>query len=540
MLRRAGFGLGALALQPRTNFAQNATQEASHTTGAIIGEPTAARWGQEVLDTGGSAIDAILTAALVAAVVSPHNCGIGGYGGHMIIARADQKKVRVIDFNTIAPRRARPDMFAPDASGRIAGRVNERGWLASGVPGVIAGIELAARKFATRRFSALLAAAIELTAEGFIVGKKLASIIRANAPGLRNDPATASLYMPKGEPPGDDDIFRNPDLAKVLQTLAKENSVEPFYRGEIAQRIGDAFAQSGGLVDADDLGAYEAREVDPFTLALEPFTIHTAPLTAGGMTALETSQILRQVEWKKMEPLHQTHARVEALRIAWNDRLRLFGDPDFVSVPIEKLLSPDYAMEQAGRIRAAVEAKTKIAQAAPTFSEDHGTVNLSCCDRAGNFAALTLTHGDSFGAQVTVPGLGLTLGHGMSRFEVRPGLPNSVAPRKRPLHNMCPTVVARDGRVILAIGGAGGRKIPNAVFDVLFGFIQQNLSAREALEAPRCHSIGNNEVALEARWREEEAEYLKSIGFEIRRAQSAFVSLAQLDSKSEGCAAFAR
>jgi gamma-glutamyltranspeptidase/glutathione hydrolase len=105
---------------------------------------------------------------------------------------------------------------------------------------------------------------------------------------------------------------------------------------------------------------------------------------------------------------------------------------------------------------------------------------------------------------------------------------------------MCPTVVARDGRVILAIGGAGGRKIPNAVFDVLFGFIQQNLSAREALEAPRCHSIGNNEVALEARWREEEAEYLKSSGFEIRRAQSAFVSLAQLDSKGEGCAAFAR
>src|SRR5687768_7405766 len=181
MLRRTGAALGTVAFPWRTAFAQNSPAFAHAPPGAIAGEATAARFGQQVLESGGNAIDAILTAALVAAVVSPHNCGIGGYGGHMIVARMGQRKIGVIDFNTMAPRRATADMFAPDAAGRVRGRMNEHGWLASGVPGVIGGIELAARKYASRKFSELLAPAIALTSEGFPVGKKLASMIRANA-----------------------------------------------------------------------------------------------------------------------------------------------------------------------------------------------------------------------------------------------------------------------------------------------------------------------------------------------------------------------
>jgi gamma-glutamyltranspeptidase/glutathione hydrolase len=535
MLCKTGGAIGMAALSFRKSRAQQTTPP----SGAIAGEATAARIGQQVLDGGGSAIDAILSAALIAAIVSPHNCGIGGYGGHMIIAHANQQKIRAIDFNTTAPRRAQPDMFAPDASGRVPDGINEHGWLAAGVPGVIAGIELAARRHATRPFSELLAPAIELAETGFPFGKKLAAVIRANANGLRNDPATAAIYLRNGEPPREEDLFRNPDLARLLRVLAKENSVEPFYRGAIAQTIADGFARGGGLVTLEDLRAYEAREVDPVTLSVGPFAIHTAPLTAGGSTALEAVNILQQLDWRKLASEVQTHARVEAMRIAWAERLGLFGDPDFVSVPVAKLLSKEHAAQQAATIRSALEAKTKVARSA-LVRPDHGTVNLSCCDRAGNVAALTLTHGNSFGAQVTIPGLGLTLGHGMSRFDPQPDRPNSIAPAKRPLHNMCPTIVTRDGRPFLAVGGAGGRKIPNAVLDLLLGVTMQGLSAREALDAPRCHTIGDDDVTLEARWNDRDADYLKSIGYRIHREPSAFVSIAFTDPGSGDCIALAR
>jgi gamma-glutamyltranspeptidase/glutathione hydrolase len=532
MLCRTGAALGAAALPWRASAADRVP-------GAIAGEATAARAGQKVLDTGGSAIDAILTAALVAAIVSPHNCGIGGYGGHMIIARPAQQKIRAIDFNTTAPRRATPAMFAPDAAGHVPGNIHTHGWLAAGVPGVIAGIELAARHHATRPFSALLAPALELAENGFPFGKKLASIIRTNANGLRLDPASAALYLPNGEPPREDEVFRNRDLAQVLAALVKANSVEPFYRGPIARTIAAGFAQGGGLVSLDDLRAYEAREVDPVTLTIGPFTIHTPPLTAGGSTALEAAHILHRLDWQKLDDEKQTHARIEAMRMAWADRLALFGDPDFAPMPITQLLSTDYADTAAEKIGAALRGKRKISHGV-SVPADHGTVNLSCCDRAGNFAALTLTHGDSFGAKVTVPRLGLTLGHGMSRFEPHPGKPNSIAPGKRPLHNMCPTIVTRDGIPVLALGGAGGRKIPNAVLDLLLGVTMQALDPHAALEAPRCHTIGDHEVTLEARWPDRAAEYLQSMGYTVRRAPSAFVSIAFRDAISGECAALSR
>ena len=536
MIQSTSLMLSALALRPSCLAAE---PRALSKGGAIAGEATAARIGQDVLASGGTAVDAILSAALVAAIVSPHNCGIGGYGGHMVIALAGGRKPMAIDFNTTAPAKAKPDMFAPDQSGRIPGKANQHGWLAAGVPGVIAGIELAARKYATRSFRELLAPAIALADDGFTINKKLESVFRTNAAGLQRDRATAELYLPGGRVPENGGRWHNRDLAGLLGVLAKENSVEAFYRGPIARQIADAFREGGGLVTTEDLAAYQATEVEPIELRWNDFSIYTAPLTAGGLTSLEALRILQALNWTALPVERKGHARIEALRLAWTDRLNLLGDPQFADVPAAELLSQEHASKQAARISTALQERKPIALS-PGSLPDRGTVNLSCCDAAGNMAALTLTHGDSFGAQVTVPRLGLTLGHGMSRFDPRPGRPNSVAPRKRPLHNMCPTVVTRNGVPVFAVGAAGGRKIPNAVFGVLLHYLESNGSAEAALKAARCHTEGDLKLTLESAWPETDVAHLRSIGFQIQTGGSAFASMATFDPASGACLAGSR
>ncbi len=193
------------------------------------------------------------------------------------------------------------------------------------------------------------------------------------------------------------------------------------------------------------------------------------------------------MNWEQMpEGLPRIHARVEAMRLAWRDRLTLLGDPDFAKVPVARLLSDDYARESAERISAAVKAG-KILAHTVTPRAHAGTIHLSAADRHGNFAALTLSHGNGFGACVTVEGLGLTLGHGMSRFDPNPAHPNAPGPGKRPLHNMVPTVVTRDGKTVLAVGGTGGRKIPNALLEVLTQFVVLSQPLAAALAAPPAH-----------------------------------------------------
>lgn len=534
MLHSTGLMIGAMVFRGDAFSAEGAPA-----SGAISGEPTAAAIGQDILHSGGNAIDAVLAAALAATVVSPQNCGVGGYGGHMLVALAQSRKIVSIDFNTAAPARADPRMFPVDEHGVVRSKTNEYGWLSAGVPGTIAGIELAARKYASRPFRDLLTPAITLAEDGFVAGKRLSSVIRTTAANLKKDPATAELYLPNGQPPEADEIVHNRDLARLLRALAEENSIEPFYRGSIAREIASAFQRNGGLVTLGDLSAYEAREVEPYELRWEGFSIYTAPLTAGGLTPVQALHTLQYLDWKLLTPVQKAHARIEALRLAWADRLALLGDPNFVAVPTARLLSREYAESRANQITNALKEGKPIALSFDV-PPDGGTVNLSCADTLGNLAAITLTHGNSFGAQVTVPGLGLTLGHGMSRFDPRPDRPNSVGGAKRPLHNMCPTIVARDGRPLVALGGAGGRKIPNSIFDVLVSYCQSNGSVTTALETPRCHTVGDLDLTLEQGWRESDIASLKAIGYKIQTGSGALVSTAAFDPATGLCRAASR
>lgn len=487
--------------------------------GVVVGQSTAEATGQQVLEQGGNVVDAIVAAALVSAVAAPSMTGVGGYGMSAVLAVDGGRRIVAIDGNSAAPQAMPTDIFQPGPDGKVAGRINESGWLAAGVPGILAGLQLALDQFGTRKFGELVQPAIVLARDGIPWTQGLAQPVRA--PHFRTDDGSRKLFFPDGQPLMVGQPFRNPDLADMLQTLATANTVEAFYRGDIAQRIADGFQKNGGLVTAADMARYQARIVSPLTLAWDGQVIHTSPLTAGGLSVLQMLRILQALDWDRMPAgLSKIHARIEAVQAAWQDRLTWLGDPEFSEIPAERLLSPEYAQATADDIRVAVrEGRRRNPE---TRSADHGgTIHLSAADRDGNMAALTLTHGNGFGAGVTVDGLGLTLGHGMSRFDPRPGHPNGPAPGKRPLHNMVPTIVTRNGQARLAIGGVGGRKIPNALFDVLTRFIVQQKSLDVAMAAPRLHSEGNAALVLEQSWPKADREGLQTLGFEVTTGGSA-------------------
>jgi gamma-glutamyltranspeptidase/glutathione hydrolase len=526
----AAAGTLAVAATARTVGAESAPKGA----GLVVGFAEGDQAGNSILADGGNAVDAIVAAALVAGVVAVTRCGIGGYGGHMAIALASGK-VTCIDFNSEAPAAARADMFAVDAKGKVPRNANMHGWLAAGVPATLAGLQLALDKYGTRGLAGVIEPAIRHTRDGFKVYWPYAGA----AGNLLRDPGSAKLFYPKGKLLEKGETYRNPYLANMLERFAKHGSVEDFYRGEIARQIADAFKKNGGLVTADDLAKYRPLELEPLQLDWQGYTIATAPLTAGGVTILQSIAALKALgaDWERLpnnNPV-RTQAWLESLRIAWGDRLQFFGDPRFVDVPVERQLTKKYADESANRIRAAMNEKRPV----PISTDGRtagGTVHLSAADANGMMASLTLTHGDSFGAQVTVDGLGLILGHGMSRFDPRPGHPNSIAPGKRPLDNMSPTIVLRDGLPMLAIGAAGGRRIPNGIFETLLNLIVDGQTLEAAVTTPRLHTEGDLKIHAEHGRPDAEIQYLKRIGYSIVGAQQCYVAAVQTDRMKKSAA----
>jgi gamma-glutamyltranspeptidase/glutathione hydrolase len=489
----------------------------------VSGQLQAAEAGKVVLAGGGNAVDAIIAAAWVAAVVAVPGTGVAGYGGHLVVAKPNGT-VAAIDFNTSAPANLKPDTFVADDRGNVKGDTNTYGWQAVGVPGVPAGLQLALDKFGTKPFAELVKPAIRYAKEGFPVDKTFATALKASRERLSRDPGSAKLLFKNGEPLAAGETYRNLDLADLLQTLANRGGVATFYKGDIADRIATAFQKNGGLLTSDDLAGYKAEVVTPLKLEFQGFSIYTPPPSSGGLTVLQALATLKALNWMALNPKEATTTQtlIEALRIAWNDRLQFLGDPKFVNVPIERLLSEKYASESADRVRDAVKNKKPI-EGKSDGRPSGGTIHLSAIDAYGLTAALTLTHGGYFGAQVTIDGLGLLLGHGISRFDPRPGLANSPAPGKKPLHNMCPTVVLQEGKPVLAIGAVGGRRIVNSVFEVLAYRFGQGQSLADAVKAPRIHTEGDASLTIEPGWNNGVKDHLKTIGYDLK--QGAVASL---------------
>jgi len=239
---------------------------------------------------------------------------------------------------------------------------------------------------------------------------------------------------------------------------------------------------------------------------------------------------LKWETWARDDP-KTTHARVEAMRLAWHDRLTLLGDPQKADVPVRKLLSAEYGEAAAQQVRTAVNAGKALAVTGDSRPAG-GTIHLCAADANGVMVALTLTHGEAFGAQVTVDGLGLILGHGMSRFDVNPKHPNAPGPGKRPLHNMCPCIVMKDGRPVIALGAVGGRRIPNTLCDVLIGRVGYGLPLAEAVQAPRLHTQGDLNLNLTQKWSAEVRDYLKKVGYAVKPGAGAVLNAIERNART--------
>ena len=488
--------------------------------GTVVGpHPRTAHAGMEMLLAGGNAVDAAVAAAFAEGVVEPSHNGIAGYGGCVLIYRKKTKDVVAIDYNSAAPAAASEDMFtiedAPDTAAgyRVPGRVNVHGPLSIGVPGVVAGLCLTLKEYGTLPLKDTLIPAINSARYGYAPNGANRGGIAGNAERWKKEfPETARVFLKNGKAPGKGEVLTNPDLARTLDVVA-EGGHEAFYEGKIANTIADHIQELGGCITYDDMKNYRAFITDPYEINYRGYSVYTSPLGAGGLTTLQMLRLVEPYDIAEMAPAERFHLYAEAMKICWFERLSRFGDPEFVDIDIDEELSDSFTATLAEKLKAGLESPQpgEVVYQEPMSCTSH----ISTVDVEGNMVSLTQTHGGGFGSMVTVPGTGLLFGHGVGRFDPRPGLANSIGPRKRPLHNMGPCMATIDGKPFATYGIPGGRTIPNNQLNISVGLIDLQVSAQESLDAARFFSDGAEPIQIESRAGDEVIEKVREFGHEV-------------------------
>jgi len=471
------------------------------TSGAVASvDAYATRVGLDVLQAGGNAVDAAIAVGFALAVTHPTAGNIGG-GGFMTIYIADEDRYTTFDFRERAPLAATEDMYMlPDGTGDRAG--GHVGWTAVGVPGTVAGFALAHERLGTMEWSELVEPAVGLARDGIELGDYLAGSLdgMARRGSFEDYPASmAAFFKADGTPYTEGETLVQPDLAWSLQQIA-DGGRDAFYRGEIAERLTTAMADNGGLITMDDLAAYEAKERQPIRGSYRGYDIISMPPpSSGGVALVEMLNILENFElgdYGADDP-EAAHLIIEAMRQGYLDRATYLGDSDFVEVPIDMLTSKDYAAEKAAMIDMD-HARDSLALGAAILTppESSETTQYSVVDAAGNVVSTTYTLEQGYGSKAMAPGTGFLLNNEMGDFNTWPGMtwernigtpPNLIAPGKRMLSSMTPTIVARDGRPIAAVGSPGGKTIINTVLRVVVNLIDFDMTLADAVAAPRFH-----------------------------------------------------
>jgi gamma-glutamyltranspeptidase/glutathione hydrolase len=471
----------------------------------VTDDTLATQVGVQVLAAGGNAVDAAVATAFALAVAFPTAGNIGG--GGFLVARVDGKSY-ALDFRETAPAASSRDMFlGPD--GKPTGDSRD-GWRSSGVPGTVAGLWEAWHALGSKKqtWADVLAPAIHLADQGFTVDDAFAKTIAIVQARLAKSTASAALFLPNGAPPAVGSTWRDPDLANVLRRVAAEGPAA-FYQGPVAEAVARAMKDGGGLVSQDDLSAYRAKWRTPIEFEYRGRTIFGMPPPSSG--ALTNAMIahllsafdLRAMGWHSAE---QVHVTAEAMRRAFAARNAKLGDPDFVQNPVGDLLSDAWAAAQRATIR--LDRATPTKDLFPTTragGDGPHTTHMGVVDSDGNAVALTTTLNAWFGSGITVPGLGFVLNDEMDDFATVPGTanmfglvqgePNAIAPGKRMLSSMSPTIVlAPNGQVDLVLGAAGGSRIITAVFEELSDALDFGMDAADAVRAPRFHQQDSPDV----------------------------------------------
>ena len=453
--------------------------------------------GVDILRRGGNAIDAAVAVGYALAVVYPAAGNLGG-GGFMTLVLADGRKT-FIDFREKAPLAATPAMYL-DQKGSVIAGLSTRGHLAVAVPGTVAGLEYARDHFATLPRATLLAPAIRLADQGFVLEQGDADMLDSAAPDLRHDPASRAIFLdPTGAPIKAGDRLVQRDLAATLRAIARAGA-NGFYKGPVAEAIAKSNQAGGGLLTLADLTAYEARERRPVECNYRGYQVISAPPPSSGGVAL--CEMLNILEGYPLADLgfHSAaavHDQIEAMRHAYADRNSYLGDPDVIDNPVTRLTDKAYAATIRDVIDPRLASDSRQIRAGLPPHEGVNTTHFSIADRFGNAVALTYTLNDWFGARVTAAGTGVLLNDEMDDFTAKAGVPNlyglvqgdanAIAPGKRPLSSMCPTVVARDGKPVMVVGTPGGSQIISAVLLTILNTIDYGMTIQEAVDAPRFH-----------------------------------------------------
>jgi gamma-glutamyltranspeptidase/glutathione hydrolase len=484
---------------------------------AETGEASAA--GVEILKNGGNAIDAACAAALATGVTHAASCGIGG-GGFMLIYLASSGKFYALDYRERAPLKATATMFIRD--GHPDESLARSGALAIGVPGEIAGIDAALRRYGTMKFQQVAAPAARLAQDGFSLNPHLAREISSMADRLKLDPGLAKVFLkPDGTAPKPGDLIFQKNLAATLKRLGNQPT-DNFYHGPIAEELVQFIQGHGGIITTEDFASYQPVWREPLQRAYQGYEVYVMPPPSSGGVLLEMLGMLEAGHLGGLGVNSSPYlARIiEVMREGFIDREK-YADPAFVKVPVVELLSAQHINQ--ARERALHHKMTPPPEAA----HDHGTANIIAADRAGNVVVLTTTINTSFGAKLMEPRLGIILNNEMDDFGVAPGVPNAfrlegepaneIAPGKRPLSSMVPVIVAKNGRPLLAVGGSGGPTIVTGVLQVMLDVLAFHLGPRVSVDLPRIHEQAAPEtVIVEETMPAQTTSALTQMGYRLR------------------------
>jgi gamma-glutamyltranspeptidase/glutathione hydrolase len=456
----------------------------------------ASKVGAKILKDGGNAVDAAIATGFALAVAFPAAGNIGG-GGFMVVRMADGRTV-AIDYREMAPKASTKDMYLDDKQNVTQDSLI--GYKAAGVPGTTMGMWEAHKRFGKLPWNKLVDPSVRLSRDGFVIDREFASSLRGSSTLFKRFPTSWSQFCRDGKFFEAGEKFSQPDLAITLSRI-RDKGADGFYKGETANLIAADMAANKGLMSKDDLANYKVEFRQPQAGSYKGFDILTMPPpSSGGVCLLQMLGILegydlKPLGWNSSEYLHLL---VEAMKRSFADRSQYMGDPGFVDVPVAKLLSPEYIKARRESIDPAKSTPaTSIAPGLEPIKEGEHTTHFSVADREGNMVSNTYTLNTGFGSGAVVKGAGFLLNNEMDDFAAKPGVPNaygliqgsrnSIAPGKRPLSSMTPTIVLKDGKPYLVVGSPGGPTIINTVLQTFLNIVEFGMSVQQAVAAPRFH-----------------------------------------------------
>lgn len=490
--------LAALALLVSSTLHAASTPAVEAKNGMVVtSQYLASQVGTDILKMGGNAVDAAVAVGYAQAVVNPC-CGNIGGGGFMTIHLADGTDT-FINFREMAPAAASADMYL-DKNGNVTKDASLYGYLAVGVPGTVLGMDSAQKKYGKLTRQQVMAPAIRLAREGFVLTRADTDILDTTVKRFRQDPESARIFLRKGgEPLQPGDRLVQADLANTLSDIS-EKGPDAFYYGKIPQAVEAAAKKGGGIITTADFAGYKITETAPITCSYRGYKFISAPPpSSGGVTLCETLNILEGYDVKSMgfNSAAYIHTLTEAMRHTYMDRNTYLGDPEFVKNPIDRLLSKSYAADIRKQIVANKATPSVEVQPGMQPHEKPETTHYSIVDHEGNAVSTTYTVNGRFGAVVIAPGTGFFLNNEMDDFSVKvgeqnlyglvQGANNAISPGKRPLSSMSPTLVTKDGKTFMVLGSPGGSRIITITLQTALNVIDHGMAPQEAIDAPRIH-----------------------------------------------------